>query len=439
MATDWRQVWALYAAGVAAACQFGKVAAMAGPVAADLGLSDQGIGWAMSLVNLLGVAFGASAGAWTERAGGRRVLLGGLALTCLAGAAGAAAPDAGMLLAARTAEGLGFLVVIVAAPTLIALAAAPGDRPLALSLWGTFIPVGFGLVAVMSGLLAGTLGWRGLFALNAALPAAAALAVLLFVPPVPRRPAEGGGLAVLRARGPVLLALGFGCFTLGFQAFLGFLPIRLVEDRGLDLAQAGLAAGLAAAASAAGTLLAGAAMKRGAGAAAVAAAGFALPAFAAFAVYGPGPAGGAVAGAFAFMAFAGFIPAAVFSGLPRVAPSMIGPANGLVVQTGNLGSLVGPPATAAFAGLAGWAAVPWMLGAVAAAGTACLVLAFSARPGQPGARESRPGEPEAGPRSERTKSARSRQGPRSQNALARPDGEGTTQSTVPDGASGWRP
>lgn len=434
MATDWRQVWALYAAGVAASCQFGKVAAAAGPVAADLGLSDQGIGWAMSLVNLLGVAFGASAGAWTERAGGRRVLLGGLALTCLAGLAGAAAPDAGMLLAARTAEGLGFLVVIVAAPTLIAFATAPKDRPLALSLWGTFIPAGFGLVAVMSGLLAGDLGWRGLFALSAALPAAAALAVLLFVPPVPRRPAEGGGLAVLRARGPVLLALGFGCFTLGFQAFIGFLPVRLVEDRGLDLAQAGLAAGFAAAASAAGTLLAGAAMKRGAGAAAVAAAGFVLPAVAAFAVYGSGPAGGAVAAAFAFMAFAGFIPAAVFAGLPRVAPSMIGPANGLVAQTGNLGSLVGPPAAAAFAGLAGWAAVPWMLAAVAAAGTACLVLAFSARTVQTG-----PGEPEAGPRDERTKSARSRQGPRSQNALARPDGEGTTQSTVPDGASGWRP
>lgn len=434
--TDWRQVWALYVAGVAASCQYGKVAAVAGPVAADLGLSDQGIGWAMSLVNLLGVVFGASAGAWTERAGGRRVLLGGLALTCLAGAAQAAAPDGTMLLAARTAEGLGFLVVIVAAPTLIAFAAAPKDRPLALSLWGTFIPAGFGLAAVLSGLTAGMLGWRALFALCAVLPAAAALAVRLLVPPIPRRPAEGSGLAVLRARGAVLLALGFGCFTLIFQAFYGFLPIRLVADRGLDLAQAGLAAGLASAASAAGTLLAGVAMARGAGSTALALAGFALAALAAPAAYGPGPAGTAIAAAFVFMTVSGFLPAVVFSGLPRVAPSLIGPANGLVVQAGNLGSLLGPPAAAAFAGVAGWPAVPWLLGATALAGAAGLALAFAAQPG-PGSRAGTG--TGTGPRSERTNAARSRQGSRSQNALARPDGEGTTQSTVPDGSSGWRP
>ncbi|HEV7372428.1 MFS transporter [Arenibaculum sp.] len=380
MRTDWREIWALYAAGVTAAYQFGKVAVVAGELRAELGLTLAGIGWAVSLVNLLGVGLGAAAGAWADRIGTRRALVLGLAATALAGAAQAAAPDAALLLAARAVEGLGYLVVVVAAPTLIARRAADGDRVAALALWATFVPVGFALANALSGLLAGPLGWRGLFLLDAALPAAAAAGVLLAVAGTPPAAVRVPGTAIYREPGPVWLGLGFCCYTLGLQAFLAFLPVRLVEAEGLDLAVAGTVAGSAAAASVAGTVAAGALMARGLGLPALAAAGLLGSALASAAVHLPAGAPAAVVGAVAFMIMAGLVPAVVFAGLPRVAaPAAIGPANGLIVQTGNLGSLLGPPAVAAWVGVLGWERAPLFLAILAGLGTACLAKAFQAR------------------------------------------------------------
>lgn len=380
MNTDWREVWALYAAGLTAACQLGKVAVAAVQVGGDLGLSLTELGWAMSLVNLLGVALGTLAGAWADRIGGRRALLAGLAAMAAAGLAQAFAANGTALLAARTVEGVGYLVVVVTAPTLIARRAAPADLPLALALWGTFVPAGLALVALLAGVLAEPLGWRGLFALDALLPVAAAVAVLAVVAPAAPLATPRAGLAIYRAPGPVWAALAFCCFTACFQGFLGFLPTRLVADKGLALPDAALVTGLAAATAALGTLAAGGLMKRGVGAPTIGTAGLLVPALASAAVFGAGGSGAAVAGAFVFMAVGGLVPAAVFAGLPRLAgPALIGPANGLVVQTGNLGSLIGPPLVASWAGPLGWSWTPLLMVAVSLAGAAMLIVAYGRR------------------------------------------------------------
>src|SRR5262249_4294784 len=70
-------------------------------------------------------------------------------------------------------------------------------------------------------------------------------------------------------------------------------------------------------------------------------------------------------------AVGGLVPAAVFASVPLVAPRAIGLVNGLVAQTGSLGSLVGPPLLALWVEQLGWrsAAIPLIV--VATMGGAC--------------------------------------------------------------------
>jgi MFS transporter, DHA1 family, inner membrane transport protein len=92
----------------------------------------------------------------------------GLLLQGLAGAAGATAGGAPLLLATRVLEGIGFLAVSVAATSLIVAAARPGDRGRAMAVWGTLMPIGMTLAMLGAPLLA-VLGWRGFCLLNAGL------------------------------------------------------------------------------------------------------------------------------------------------------------------------------------------------------------------------------------------------------------------------------
>ncbi|MEZ5911610.1 MAG: MFS transporter [Paracoccaceae bacterium] len=79
--------------------------------------------------------------------GARRLLLGALALGAALSFVQAAMLPLPVMLASRVLEGLSHLVIVVAAPTLIARLAAPADRGLAMSLWSTFFGVTFALTA----------------------------------------------------------------------------------------------------------------------------------------------------------------------------------------------------------------------------------------------------------------------------------------------------
>ena len=60
----------------------------------------------------------------------------------------AAADDAATLLAARALAGIGYLLVVVAGPSLMAAIAEPRHQAVTLSLWGTFVPVGIALAGL---------------------------------------------------------------------------------------------------------------------------------------------------------------------------------------------------------------------------------------------------------------------------------------------------
>ena len=62
----------------------------------------------------------------------------------------AAANDAATLLAGRTLAGIGYLLVVVAGPSLMAATAEPRHQPMTLSLWGTFVPTGIALAGLVA-------------------------------------------------------------------------------------------------------------------------------------------------------------------------------------------------------------------------------------------------------------------------------------------------
>jgi sugar phosphate permease len=80
----------------------------------------------------------------------------------------------------------------------------------------------------------------------------------------------------------------------------------------------------------------------------------------------------AVAGFAVSFGLGGLLPAAAFASVPLVAADRraIGPINGLLAQTGSLGSLAGPPLLALWVEGTGWSMAPAMLLAIAAIGAA---------------------------------------------------------------------
>lgn len=76
----------------------------------------------------------------------------------------------------------------------------------------------------------------------------------------------------------------------------------------------------------------------------------------------------------------GLLPASVLGGAPVYAPTphQVGTTNGLIMQGGQFGQVIGPPALALMVSMGGgWKSAPWLLGGSAAIGVA-LSLALAA-------------------------------------------------------------
>src|SRR6185295_17045101 len=181
MTTSWSRIALLYALGVLAAGQLGIVPPLVPELKHDLGLSLAVAGTAVSVITLVGAVLGLPAGGWSQRIGHARALAIGLAIMAVGAALCAAASDATTLLAGRTLAGIGYLLVVVAGPSLMAMTAEPRHQPIALSLWGTFVPTGIALAGLVTAAFADA-GWRTIFAVDLVLLAAAVIVAVVAVP-----------------------------------------------------------------------------------------------------------------------------------------------------------------------------------------------------------------------------------------------------------------
>jgi MFS family permease len=368
--TPWLTVGLAIGAGVVGAFQVGKAAMALPSLRADLGIGLAAAGWVLAIFNLIGVAAGMAIGGLVGRWGDRRAVLAGLVLLAAASLAGAAAPDIGVLLATRFVEGMGFLMIIVAAPSLIMRLTRPEDLKLALGAWGAYMPLGQAIMVLAAPLLLVPFGWRGLWIANTALLILFAALLAQVTAGLPRSPARPSRSLwrdlrdTVTAPGPLLLAGIFGAYSMQYLAVMGFLPTVLIEHEGLGTVAAGALAALAMAMNGVGNVVAGLILQRGVRRWRLIALGGVAMGAAALGIFA---ADLSIAATYVlylgFAGFGGMLPASIFGAVPSHAPSrhLVPMTNGLLVQGSNLGQVIGPPAIGAIAAAIGWHWAPLLI------------------------------------------------------------------------------
>lgn len=334
---DWTRILGLFVAGLFAAAQFAKVA-VALPWLAQV--YPQAGGWlpfAVSVNGLAGVVLGVMAGGLVAREGPRRMLALGLAGGGALSLVEALLPGFAPFMVLRLAEGATHLVIVVAAPTLMAASAPGAARPVAMGLWGTFVGIGFAATAVLGAPLLDLGGVPMLFAAHGA----GMLALAVILPPIlpkvltsPERlgwtAAHLGTYGSARRAGP---ALGFVWYTLNFVALMTLMPPILGPQAAVVLPVVALV----------GTFGAGFVAKFVAPMQ-VGMAGFALTMITMPAVWLVPEAAQLPVAALAFCVM-GMVPGATFAAVPALNP--LSPdqakANGAIAQLGNVGSTFGTP------------------------------------------------------------------------------------------------
>lgn len=378
--------WLLLACGVVAAMHVGKLPP-ALPVlreAFDMPLVQAG--FLLSTVQLGSMLLGLVLGLSAQRIGLRRSLLAGLWLLAAASLAGTLSGSAAGLLVARAAEGVGVLLVALAAPSLLRRIVPPRRQALRLGLWGTYMPSGTGLALLVGPLVMVAVGWTGWWTALGLLSAVMAMAAARWVPadghPTPAQgstsptAAAGGALsATLRRPAPWLLAACFGAYSAQWLTVIGFLP-SIYAEAGIGAGAAGVLTAVAALANAAGNVAGGRLLHRGAAALALLWTGFAAMAVGAVVAFAwpdtlPFPV--RFAAVLVFSGVGGLVPSTLFalggraSPDPRAMPVVVG----LLTQGTGAGQFLGPPAAAWWAAShGGWSQMGWVTGSAALVGAA---------------------------------------------------------------------
>lgn len=342
-------VLALWCAGLGAAAQFGKVSfaldlfatryPLAGPVA---------LGLIVSVVGMVGLVFGTTAGLLVARIGPRRAIVAALALGALVSVAQVMDLPYPVLIASRVLEGLSHLAIVVVGPTMIAGITPARHQGLAMTLWSSFFGVTYaGLALLAPAALAG--GLAGLYLPHAVWMAGLALILRFLLPPDPPAPKLVGGgvlaqhVAIYASASIAAPALGFVNYTAIYVAVLTLLPPLLppamvaVTAAGMPLVSIVL------------SLTLGVWALRHISAVRLVQAGFAVGALSIVAlalVWGQGAL--MLVTALIFAGAMGIVQGASFSAIPQLNETAEdrARASGAVAQLGNLGTTTGTPVLA---------------------------------------------------------------------------------------------
>jgi len=188
-------------------------------VGRDLDTDLSVLQWVVSGYSLALAATLLTAGTLADLVGRRRMFLGGLIGFAAASALCAVAPSALALVAGRAVQGLAGAVLLSSSLALLAQDFTGTDRARALGVWGATVAAAFAVGPLEGGILTEALGWRAIFAVDAAV----ALACL---PVAVRRLRESRDPDAGRVDwwGTLTLSLGLflGVFALTRGALLGW-------------------------------------------------------------------------------------------------------------------------------------------------------------------------------------------------------------------------
>ena len=265
--TNWTRVWVAFLAGCIGAFQIGKTFASLTLIIEELGLNLIQAGLILSLFSLIAAFAGAGFGLLSDRIGHLRTALTGLSVSAGGAFLGATAAGVEVLLVSRLIEGFGFILAIVALPSLISGSASDRNRPLAMGLWGAFMPAGIGASMVLTPVLLEWHGWRGLW--NDIGLVILLWGLVLYI--TFRRADNKTGIrlstsefiASVMRLGPLLVVAGFVCYSSLYQSLTAFLPTILATEYGVTLARSAHLGALVVVANVVGNLSAGWLIGRG--------------------------------------------------------------------------------------------------------------------------------------------------------------------------------
>jgi MFS family permease len=378
--SSWRLVIILVGAGVVSAFQVGKVPPLLPDIQAELVISLFYAGWILSIFNITGLLLGTFTGAIADTIGHRRLLIFGIGLQALASFAGSLASSFNVLIVTRLFEGMGFIAVIVSAPTLIFQVVKKNDTKVALSIWSCYLPAGASLVMFLIPLISRFTDWRGAWQVNSIL-LTFYLIILIYttsgITPFKRE----NQLSIknfindiketLTCPGPILLSLIFTTYALQWLAVMGFLPTLLIEKFEFSKQFASILTAIMVGVNIIGNLAGGRLLKFGIKRWVLIAIASFIMGSCSIAIYSEANFFINYTGCILFSLIGGLIPASVLGGSPVYAPSerLISTTTGMLIQGGQSGQVFGPIILAWIVSSTGtWSSGFWFLGCVAGLG-----------------------------------------------------------------------
>ena len=318
-----------------------------------------------------------------DRFGHRRLVLLGTGLCAVASLFGAFAVDVDLLLVTRVIEGLGFIAVTVAAPTLLLRICTPASQRITMAIWTTYMPAGAGTMMLIAAVILPLTSWRIVWFVASIATILMLIALLVVgqrrreLDPVPasHRPVLGDMKEVASSGGPLAIALCFAAYSCCWFAVVGFLPTLQIDRLGFSTSTAAIVTALVAMVNVTGNLSAGWLLHHGVPRVFVIVGAAVTMSFCAAGIFVDGvPDILRLVLAGIYSAVIGVIPGSLFTAIPVHAPrpQLAGAATGLLMQGSNIGGLLGPPITGALVAGAGWPSAAWLtstaLGVAAAAG-----------------------------------------------------------------------
>lgn len=356
-------VLALWAAGLGAAAQFGKISVLyqvlQSTYAAHAGV---GIGLMVSIVGIVGLIFGTTAGLLVARIGPRRAILSALALGAVVSLIQSNFPSYPLMMLTRVLEGVSHLTIVVIGPTAIAGVTALRHQGLAMTLWSSFFGVTYAALAYFAAGLVASHGAGTLFQLHSLWMLVCFAALFVLLPRDPVHPAVAGQgnllaqhVAIYASPYIAAPAMGFVCYTVTYVAVLTLLPAAATPGWGPFIGVFMPLVSIAVSLSLGVWLLSKLPAFR------LVQAGFAVAMLASLGLWATWGQGAAEAGfALALAAALGVVQGASFASLAQINPAAEDRARGAgaIAQLGNLGTTLGTPLLALImvkAGAAGFA------------------------------------------------------------------------------------
>ena len=225
-------ILAIWAAGLGAAAQFGKISVLYQDLERHYaGAGVIGIGLMVSIVGMVGLVFGTSAGLLVARVGPRRAILAALALGAGVSLVQSGLPPYPVMMASRVLEGVSHLAIVVVGPTAIATVAVGRWQGAAMTLWASFFGLTYTVLAAFAPGLVAARGDASLFLAHAGWMLAVLGLLWWLMPQDPIKAAVRGQagilaqlVAIYRSPWVAAPAMGFVFYTVTYVALLTLLP-----------------------------------------------------------------------------------------------------------------------------------------------------------------------------------------------------------------------